>query len=127
MIAVIILIAIALVFYFTTLRLMLPGIRSNRLITTGAYRLCRNPLYSALLLFFIPGLSLLFNSWIMLTTSIVGYLVFWKYIHEEEEQLERIFGDEYRSYHRMTSMLLPNPFKRLLWANSLKNDLERRK
>jgi protein-S-isoprenylcysteine O-methyltransferase Ste14 len=112
LIAGILLIAIALVFYFTTLRLMLPGIRTNRLITTGAYRLCRNPLYSALLLFFIPGLGLLLNSWIILTTPIVGYLVFRRFIHEEEEQLERIFGDEYRYYHVKTSMLFPNPFNK---------------
>ena len=112
LIAGIILIAIALAFYFTTLRLMLPGIKSNRLITSGAYRLCRNPLYSALLLFFIPGLGLLLNSWLILTTPIVGYLVFRKFIHEEEEQLERIFGDEYRSYHEKTSMLFPNPFNK---------------
>ena len=112
LIAGIILIAIALAFYFTTLRLMLPGIKSNRLITSGAYRLCRNPLYSALLLFFIPGLGLLLNSWLILTTPIVGYLVFMKFIHEEEEQLERLFGNEYRSYHDKTSMLFPNPFNK---------------
>jgi protein-S-isoprenylcysteine O-methyltransferase Ste14 len=112
LIAGILLIVVALAFYFTTLRLMLPGIRTNRLITTGAYRLCRNPLYSALLLFFFPGLGLLLNSWIILTAPIVGYLVFKRFIHEEEEQLERIFGDEYRTYHEKTSMLFPNPFNK---------------
>jgi protein-S-isoprenylcysteine O-methyltransferase Ste14 len=110
LVAGIILVAIALVFYFTTLRLMLPGIKSNRLVTTGSYRLCRNPLYSALLLFFIPGLGLLLNSWIILTATIVGYIVFRKYIHEEDQLLERLFGDEYRDYREKTSMIFPNPF-----------------
>lgn len=111
LIAGIILIVVALVFYFTTLRLMLPGIRENRLITTGAYRLCRNPLYAALILFFMPGLALLLNSWIILTVSLVGYLLFRKFVHEEEEALERIFGEEFRIYRAKTSCLFPNPFK----------------
>ncbi|MCX6246745.1 MAG: isoprenylcysteine carboxylmethyltransferase family protein [Bacteroidetes bacterium] len=110
LIAGIVLLAIALVLYFTTLRMMLPGIRNNRLVTGGAYRLCRNPLYMALLLFLIPGLSLVLNSWIMLSTSVVGYLVFRKFIHKEEELLEGIFGDEYRQYHEKTSQFFPNPF-----------------
>ena len=111
LIAGIILIVVALVFYFTTLRLMLPGIRENRLITTGAYRLCRNPLYAALILFFMPGLALLLNSWIILTVSLVGYFLFRKFVHEEEEALERIFGEEFRIYRAKTSCLFPNPFK----------------
>ena len=109
LIAGIILLAVALVFYLTTLRLMLPGIRANRLVTGGAYRLCRNPLYSALILFLVPGLGLLLNSWIIITTSILGYLVFRKFIHEEEELLERLFGDEYREYHEKTSQFFPHP------------------
>jgi len=111
MIAGIVLIAIALVMYFTTLKLMLPGIKENRLVTGGAYRFCRNPLYSAILCFLIPGLSLLLNSWIILTATIVGYIVFKRYVHEEEETLERLFGDEFRNYKSRTSLLFPNPFR----------------
>ena len=111
LIAGIILIVIALVFYFSTLRLMLPGIRTNSLVTGGAYRLCRNPLYAAFILFLIPGLGLLLNSWLIITTSIAGYLAFRKYIHEEEEQLQRIFGEKYEQYHKKTPRLFPNPFR----------------
>jgi protein-S-isoprenylcysteine O-methyltransferase Ste14 len=107
----IVLLVVALIYYFTTLRLMLPGIRENRLITTGAYRLCRNPLYAAMILFLFPGLALVLNSWIILTTSIVGYLLFRKFVHEEEEALERIFGEEFKVYREKTSCFFPNPFK----------------
>ena len=110
MIAGIVLLLIALVFYFSTLKLMFPGIRENRLITAGAYRLCRNPLYAALIIFFVPGLALLLNSWLILTSCIIAYLVFRIYVHEEEEMLERIFGDEFRKYRDRTSLLFPNPF-----------------
>lgn len=110
MIAGIVLIAVALVMYFTTLKRMLPGIKENRLVTGGAYRFCRNPLYSAIICFLVPGLSLLLNSWIILTATLVGYLMFSRYVHEEEETLERLFGDEYRHYKSKTSLLFPNPF-----------------
>jgi len=112
LIAGIILLVIALVFYIATLRLMVPGIRKNQLIISGVYRLCRNPLYSALLLFLIPGLGLLLNSWIIPTASIIGCLLFRKFIHEEEELLERIFGDKYRTYRDKTSLFFPSPFSK---------------
>jgi protein-S-isoprenylcysteine O-methyltransferase Ste14 len=111
MVSGIILIAISLMLYFTTLRLMLPGIKNNRLVTGGMYRFCRNPLYTALLLFFMPGLALLMNSWIILTVPVLGVIILKKHIHEEEDMLERIFGDEYRNYRKRTGLLMPNPLK----------------
>lgn len=106
-IAGIVLMAISLLFYFSTLRLMLPGIKENRLITTGAYKICRNPLYTALILFFIPGLGIFMNSWIIPITSVLAYVAFKKSIHEEEQQLERIFGDAYRAYKQSTPRFCP--------------------
>ncbi|MEI6681518.1 MAG: isoprenylcysteine carboxylmethyltransferase family protein [Bacteroidota bacterium] len=107
LIAGLILLAIALVFYIASVRLMFPGIRNNKLVTSGPYRLCRNPLYAALLLFLVPGLAMILNSWLILTTTLVGYLAFRRYIHEEEEMLRRIFGEEYREYHDKTPALFP--------------------
>ena len=112
LIAGIVFLAVALVLYIATLRLMVPGLRSNHLVVSGTYRFCRNPLYAALLLFLIPGIGLLMNSWIVLTASIIGYLLFRRFIHEEEEQLERLFGDDYRKYKGMTSLFVPNLFKK---------------
>ncbi len=88
------------------------GIRSNRLVTSGPYRVCRNPLYAVLMFFLFPGLALLLNSWIILTTSLVGYLVFRKFIHEEEELLERLFGEDYRHYRDITPRCFPIPSRR---------------
>jgi protein-S-isoprenylcysteine O-methyltransferase Ste14 len=110
LIAGIVLLAVALAFYIVTLYLMVPGIRNNHLVTGGVYRLCRNPLYSALLLFLIPGLGLVLNSWIIPTASLLGCIAFRKFIHEEEELLERLFRDEYRMYRSKTSLFFPNPF-----------------
>lgn len=109
-IAGIILLAAAVAFYIATLYLMVPGIRKNQLITGGVYRLCRNPLYFALLILLIPGLGLLVNSWIILISSLLGCLAFRKFIPEEEEQLERIFGEEYRQYRDKTAWFFPKPW-----------------
>ena len=98
----------AVAFYIATLYLMVPGIRKNQLITGGVYRFCRNPLYFALLILLIPGLGLLLNSWIIPVSSILGCLAFRKFIHEEEEQLERIFGDDYRKYRDRTAWFFPS-------------------
>jgi len=99
--------ATGLALYIATIRQMLPGIRENRLVTTGTYRLCRNPLYTVFILMIIPGVSLLMNSWIVATASLVGYFAFRRYIHVEEEQLERIFGDEFRAYRERTPRFCP--------------------
>jgi protein-S-isoprenylcysteine O-methyltransferase Ste14 len=64
----------------------------------------------SLLLLLLPGVGLVMNSWIVITASIVGYLLFRKFIHEEDEMLERIFGDEYLKYREGTPMFFPNPF-----------------
>jgi protein-S-isoprenylcysteine O-methyltransferase Ste14 len=110
LIAGIVLLILALVMYIATLLLMIPAIRKNRLVTGGTYRLCRNPLYAALILFLIPGLALILNSWIVLTTSIVAYFLFRRFVHEEEELLDRIFGEEFRKYREQTSCFFPDPF-----------------
>jgi len=110
LVAGIIFLLVAIVCYILTLRLMIPGLRNNRLITGGMYRLSRNPLYLSLLLFLLPGVGLVMNSWIVITASIVGYLLFRRFIHEEDEMLERLFGDDYRKYRERTPGFLPNPF-----------------
>jgi len=110
LIAGIIFLLTAVICYFLTLRLMIPGLRNNRLVTGGMYSLSRNPLYLSLLLLLLPGVGLVMNSWIVITASVVGYLLFRKFIHEEDEMLERIFGDEYLKYREGTPMFFPNPF-----------------
>jgi len=110
LIAGIILLVLALVYYIATLRLMAPGIKNNRLVTSGVYRYSRNPLYFALLILLIPGLGLVLNSWIIPIASILGCFMFRKYIHEEEDMLDRIFGNDYHVYKNKTPLFFPNPF-----------------
>ncbi len=107
-----IMIAGGLVFYAITVQGLLKGLRENRLITGGAYRLCQNPLYAAFIFFFLPAVALLTGSWLVLLSDIAFYAAFKLYIRQEYEQLERLFGDEYLEYRRRTRELLPLPKSR---------------
>ena len=103
----IIFLALALVLYGITVRNLVSGLKEGRLVTTGAFRYCQNPLYAVLLLLVIPGVGLLLNSWLVLTTPVVGYIAFKKYIGGEYEKLKELFGDEYLDYQKRTPEFFP--------------------
>ena len=107
LIAGIILMAFGLVFYLSTVRLLLKGLKETRLVTNGAFSLCQNPLYSSIILFIIPALSLLLNSWLILTTSIIGYIFFKIFIRKEYHELEIFFGESYIKYKNETPEFFP--------------------
>jgi protein-S-isoprenylcysteine O-methyltransferase Ste14 len=112
LIAGIILMAFGLIFYASTVRLLLKGLKETRLVTNGAFSLCQNPLYSSIILFIIPALSLLLNSWLILTTSITGYILFKLYIRNEYNELEKFFGENYLRYKNETPEFFPVPLKK---------------
>lgn len=99
----IIMLILGSILYITNVRLTLKGIKELRLVTNGAYRFCQNPLYSSIIFLMIPALSLMMNSWLVLTSSIVAYIVFKFYIKDEQDELEKVFGEEYLEYKRKTS------------------------
>lgn len=105
-----ILMATGLIFYFSTVRLLLKGLKGTILVTGGPYRLCQNPLYSSIILCIIPALSLILNSWLILTSSIVGYILFKIFIRKEYEELEKFFGERYLKYKNSTPEFFPLPF-----------------
>lgn len=111
-IAGIVLMVAGLIFYISTARMLLKGLRESRLITTGTYAICQNPLYAALILFIIPALSLLLNSWLVLTTSLVGYILVRVFIASEYAELEKFFGEQYHKYRSETPEFFPLPLKK---------------
>ena len=72
--------------------------KTNILMTDGLYKIVRNPMYVAYLIFVIPGICILFNSWLVLTTIILNYILLRIFIKEEYKYLEDKFGDEYKRY-----------------------------
>ena len=83
---------------------------TRRLVTSGPYGLCRNPMTLGELLY-LTGLALLLRSpsfmlltWAILLPAIVAYLRL-----VEEKELEARFGEAYLAYKRDVSFLLPRP------------------
>jgi protein-S-isoprenylcysteine O-methyltransferase Ste14 len=76
------------------------------LVTQGAFRYVRHPLYSASILTYF-GLTISTASLFSFALS-VGIFVFYDYIAGYEEQLlEAKFGGEYRDYKRRTGKWIP--------------------
>ncbi len=70
------------------------------LVTQGAYRLSRNPMYVGGSAFFL-GLGLAIGSlWMTAAYLPLGLYLSLYVIPREEAYMERVFGDEYRAYCR---------------------------
>ena len=113
----VILMVIGLAFYFATVAMLLKGLKETRLMTRGPYRLCQNPLYASLVLVVIPALSLILNSWLVLTSSIVGIILIKQFIISEYKELEEFFGEDYMKYKRETPEFFPVLFKK--WRKTI--------
>lgn len=113
----IVLLAAGLIFYFSTVRILMAGLKETKLQTKGPYSLCQNPLYAVIFLIIIPALSLLLNSWLVLTSSLSGYLMFRLFISNEYSELEKFFGEEYLKYKKDTPEFFPIPIKKWFSKN----------
>ncbi len=85
---------------------LFPFEKTTRLVTTGAYRWIRHPLYGALLLL-AWGVFFKRPSWLALAlaAAATGFLV--ATAKAEERENLAYFGAEYRSYVRTTKMFIP--------------------
>jgi len=79
-------------------RRLLKSFDKNKLMTDGLYKFFRDPMYVAYLIFVIPGICLMFNSWLVLTTVILNYVLYSTFIKREHKYLEEKFGAEYKEY-----------------------------
>jgi protein-S-isoprenylcysteine O-methyltransferase Ste14 len=107
-----VMLVLGLIFYFATVRLLIKGLNETRLVTNGAFSLCQNPLSSSIILLIIPALSLITNSWLVLTSSIVGYILFKIFIKSEYIELEKFFGEKYTAYKKVTPEFFPFQFNK---------------
>lgn len=103
----ILLIGLGLPFYVISLIAIKRAFNSDRLVTDGTFGMCRHPVYSAWIVFFVPGLMLLFNSWLGLTAPVVMYLLVMFLVGKEEIYLETVFGDDYLTYKKQVPLVLP--------------------
>lgn len=81
----------------------------DELATTGIFGLVRHPIYSAWIVFLLPGLTLLTGSWPLFPTPLVAYAAFKMMIGKEDRYLEDRFGRAYLDYRAQVRELLPLP------------------
>lgn len=81
----------------TTIR---PGFESSVLVTTGPFRVSRNPMYLAMALL-LAGIGLLMGSVTpLLVVPVFVALIHALFVRMEERMLEAAFGAEYAAYKR---------------------------
>jgi protein-S-isoprenylcysteine O-methyltransferase Ste14 len=74
--------------------------KKHHLLTTGPYAVFQNPMYASFILCIIPGISLLLSSWLVLTTSVVLYVIMKLLIKGESKYLADEFGEQYLEYQK---------------------------
>jgi protein-S-isoprenylcysteine O-methyltransferase Ste14 len=85
-----------------------PKLRGKTLVTTGALKYFRHPLYAAFLSFFNFGLAILLNNWIFIVWAIILHPIWHLLVKGEEKSLEIIFPNEYKAYCKRTGRFFPN-------------------
>lgn len=101
------LLLVGIPFYLVAVISMSRSFDAEILQTHGAYAYCQNPIYAAWILFIVPALAFLVNSWLCLTTSLVMCILLKIFIKKEEDYLKEMFGDTYLLYKKNTPELLP--------------------
>lgn len=99
------LIVVGIVIFSLTMKLLLIKFNNGELATTGPFGFSRNPLYSCWILLIIPGLALLFLNWWFLLGSLSMYMGLNLLIKNEEDMLEKAFGQEYLDYKKKVGRL----------------------
>ncbi|MEW5873077.1 MAG: isoprenylcysteine carboxylmethyltransferase family protein [Chloroflexota bacterium] len=86
---------------------LLTGFSKGKLVTTGAYGVVRNPIYSSVTFFVLPAVALITSTWVYLVVSIFLYAGVMLFIGTEERQLTRAFGKAYEDYLARVDRLIP--------------------
>jgi len=101
--------AIGIVFWIYSAVFFLKYFKPGQLITKGPFGLCRNPIYSSIIIFIIPSLALIFHSGLTFSISLVLYTGFKISIHGETNVLRKIFGEDYDKYEKSVNEIIPFP------------------
>ena len=86
---------------------LLTGFSKGKLVTTGAYGVVRNPIYSSVTFFVLPAVTLMTQTWVYLVASVFLYAGVMIFIGVEEKQLTQAFGKQYQDYLARVDRLIP--------------------
>jgi protein-S-isoprenylcysteine O-methyltransferase Ste14 len=84
-----------------------PSYRGNKLITIGAFKYFRHPLYAAFLIFFNFGLAIFLNNWIYIFWALAQHPIWHWNIKGEEKLMGKEFPNEYEKYSQKTGRFFP--------------------
>jgi protein-S-isoprenylcysteine O-methyltransferase Ste14 len=98
-----------LIYWTTSAVYFLKHLKEGKLITSGPFALCRNPIYSSMIVFVIPSIGVIFHSGLILSIAVVLYIGFRISIHGETTLLRRLFGEEYDIYEKSVNEIFPFP------------------
>jgi protein-S-isoprenylcysteine O-methyltransferase Ste14 len=96
-----------LILWGTAVVQLLTGFSKGELVTTGAYGVVRNPIYSSATFFILPAVALLTSTWVYFVPSVFLYVGVMIFIGTEEVQLTQAFGKEYEDYIARVDRLIP--------------------
>jgi protein-S-isoprenylcysteine O-methyltransferase Ste14 len=96
-----------LILWATAVIQLLVGFSKGELVTTGAYGVARNPIYSSATFFILPAVALLTLTWVYFVVSVFLYIGVMIFIGVEEKQLTGAFGKEYEDYMAKVDRLIP--------------------
>ena len=104
------LLLLGLILWGTAVIQLLTGFPKGKLVTTGAYGVVRNPIYSSVTFFILPAVALMTLTWVYFVASVFLYAGVMIFIGKEEKQLTKAFGKAYEDYLARVDRLVP--FKR---------------
>ena len=96
-----------LILWGTAVIQLLTGFSEGKLVTTGAYGVVRNPIYSSVTFFILPAVALLTLTWVYFVPAVFLYTGVMIFIGKEEEQLTQAFGKQYEDYLARVDRLVP--------------------
>jgi protein-S-isoprenylcysteine O-methyltransferase Ste14 len=96
-----------LILWGTAVIQLVTGFSKGRLVTTGAYGIVRDPIYSSATFFIFPAIALMTLTWVYLVVSVFLYAGVVIFIGKEEKQLTKAFGKEFEDYMARVDRLIP--------------------
>lgn len=81
---------------------VLPNKAVDHLVTEGAFRFRRNPIYMGEVFIFLGLAQVTYNIWLAIMAPVFAAAILLLSILPEERHLEARFGDEYREYKART-------------------------
>ena len=79
-----------------------PGLKANVLVTSGAYRFTRNPMYLGLVTMLVGVVILLGSFSPMIVIPVIIWILHSKFILKEEKWMQDWFGESYLEYKKKT-------------------------